>query len=77
MSITLYHFIFLLVRRLLLVSHAILPLGHGFEPHLIHHFVIFYVDLTKWPDKLTGWHSMVSMSTCRAWAGDTTRGRRA
>jgi hypothetical protein len=28
----------LLVRRLHLVSHALLPSGRGFEPHLLHRF---------------------------------------
>jgi hypothetical protein len=22
--------------------------GHGFEPHLLHHFLTFYADLIKW-----------------------------
>jgi hypothetical protein len=29
-----------------------LPSVRGFKPHLLHHFLTFYVDLTKWPDGL-------------------------
>jgi hypothetical protein len=42
----------ILVRQLYSMSPALLPLGHGFEPHLLHHFVTFYVDLIKWADGL-------------------------
>jgi hypothetical protein len=42
----------LLVRRLHSVSSAILPSGRGFEPHLLHHVLTFYADLTKWPEGL-------------------------
>jgi hypothetical protein len=30
----------LLVRRLHSLSHALLPLGLGFEPHLLHNFFL-------------------------------------
>jgi hypothetical protein len=44
----------LLVRQFYLVSLALLPSGHGFEPHLIHRFLTFHADLIKWFDGLTG-----------------------
>jgi hypothetical protein len=37
----------LLVRWLHPVALALLPSGRGFEPHLLHRFLIFYDDLTK------------------------------
>jgi hypothetical protein len=43
----------LLVRQLHPVSSDLLPSGCGFEPHLLHRFLIFCPDLTKWPDGLT------------------------
>jgi hypothetical protein len=42
----------LLVRQLYSVSLALLPSGHGFEPHLLHYFLTFYADLIKWVDGL-------------------------
>jgi hypothetical protein len=37
----------LLVRRLHLVSHVLLPSGLRFEPHHLHHFLkMFYANLT-------------------------------
>jgi hypothetical protein len=42
----------LLVRRLHPVSPTLLPSVCGFKPHILHHFLTFYVDLTKWPDGL-------------------------
>jgi hypothetical protein len=65
----------LLVRRLHPVSPALLPLGRGFEPHLLHHFLTFYADLTKWSNGLTGRPNTVSRPMCRAWAGAVARGR--
>jgi hypothetical protein len=50
----------LLVRQLHPVSSALLPSGHGLEPHLLHRFLIFYVVLIKWADGLTGWPDTVS-----------------
>jgi hypothetical protein len=45
----------LLVRWLHSVSFVLLPSGCGFKPHLLHCFLtLFYADLTKWPDRLTG-----------------------
>ena len=58
----------LMVRRLHPMSSALLPSGRGFKPHLLHRFLTFYADLTKWSDGLTGWPG-----TVRAAA----RGRRA
>jgi hypothetical protein len=46
----------LLVRRLHPVSPTLLPSRRGFKPHLMHRFLKFYADLTKWPDGLTGRH---------------------
>ena len=40
----------LLVRWLHLVSPALLPSGCRFKPHLLHRFLTFYADLTKWSD---------------------------
>jgi hypothetical protein len=38
---------------------------HGeFKPHLLHHFLAFYVNLTKWPNGLTGRPGTVSRPTC-------------
>jgi hypothetical protein len=42
------------------MSLALLPSGHGFEPHLLHCFLTFYADLIKWIDGLTGWPDTVS-----------------
>jgi hypothetical protein len=67
----------LLVRRLHPVSVVLLPSRRGFEPHLLHRFLTFYVDLIKWPDGLTGRSSTGSKSTCRAWSESATRGHRA
>jgi hypothetical protein len=67
----------LLVRRLHLVSPALLPSGRGFKPHLLHRFLTFHADLTKWPDGLMGRPGTVDRSTCRAWARAVARGRRA
>ena len=50
----------LLVRQLHTVSPALLPLGHGFEPDLLHRFLTFYADLIKWADGLTGQPDTVS-----------------
>jgi hypothetical protein len=50
----------LLIRRLHPVSPALLPLERGFEPRVLHRFLIFYANLTKWPDGLTGQPDMVS-----------------
>jgi hypothetical protein len=50
----------LLVRWLQLVSPTLLPSERGFKPHLLHHFLIFYADLTKWPDELMGWLGTVN-----------------
>jgi hypothetical protein len=52
----------LLVRQFHLVSSALLPLGHGLEPHILHRFLTFYADLIKWADGLTAWPSAVSRS---------------
>ena len=43
-----------LVRWLRPVSLALLPSARAFEFHLFHCFLIFYADLTKWSDSLTG-----------------------
>jgi hypothetical protein len=67
----------LLVRRLQPVSPTLLPLGRGIEPHLLHHFLTFYADLTKWSDGLTGRPNTVSKPMCRAWAEAAARRRRA
>jgi hypothetical protein len=67
----------LLVIRLHLVSCALRPSGRRFKPHLLHYFLTFYVDLTKWIDGLTGRPNTFSKSTCHAWAGAAARGRRA
>jgi hypothetical protein len=56
----------LLIRRLHLVSSALLPSGRGFKPHLLHRFLTFYADLTKWPDGLMGRPDTVSRLACRA-----------
>jgi hypothetical protein len=40
--------------------------GDGFESHLLHHFLIFYTDLIKWADGLTGWSDTVSRPAWRA-----------
>jgi hypothetical protein len=53
----------LLVRRLHLVSPTLLPSGLGFKPHLLHRFLIFYTDLTKWPDGLMGRAGTVSRAS--------------
>jgi hypothetical protein len=37
----------LLVRQLHLVSLALLPSWHVFNPHLQHRFLTFYTDLIK------------------------------
>jgi hypothetical protein len=37
----------LLVRRLHPVSPALLSSERGFKPHLLHHFLTFYTNLTK------------------------------
>jgi hypothetical protein len=60
----------LLIIQLYPVSPALFPSGHVFEPHLLHHFLIFYADLIKWTDGhddlikwtdgLTGWPDTVS-----------------
>jgi hypothetical protein len=44
----------LLVIRLHPVSPALLPSGCGFKSYLLYRFLTFFVDLTKWPDELTG-----------------------
>jgi hypothetical protein len=44
-------------------SPALLPSGHGFEPHLLQRFLTFYADLIKWIDGLTGWPDTVSRPT--------------
>jgi hypothetical protein len=44
------------------VSPALLSLGCGFEPHLVHRFFTFYADLIKWPDGLMGQPDMDNMS---------------
>jgi hypothetical protein len=36
------------------VSPALIPSRRVFEPHLLHRFLTFYADLTKWPEGLTG-----------------------
>jgi hypothetical protein len=50
----------LLVRRLYPVSLALLPPWRGFKLHLLHRFLTFYANLTKWPDGLTGRPSTVN-----------------
>jgi hypothetical protein len=50
----------LLVRQLHLVSPALFPSVHGFEPHFLYRFLTFYVDLIKWTDGLTGWPDIVN-----------------
>ena len=50
----------LLVRKLHPVSPALLPSGHGFKPHLLHRFLTFYTDLTKWLDGLMGQSGTIS-----------------
>jgi hypothetical protein len=50
------------------MSPAFLPSGHGFEPHLLHCFLTFYVDLIKWIDELTSWPDTVSRPTWRVCA---------
>jgi hypothetical protein len=50
----------LLVRQLHPVFPALLLSRHGFKPHLLHRFLIFYADLIKWADGLTGWPGIVS-----------------
>jgi hypothetical protein len=37
------------------------------KPHLLHRFLIFYADLTKWPDGLTDRAGTVNRPACRAW----------
>jgi hypothetical protein len=54
----------LLVRQLHPASPALLPSGHEFEPHLLHCFLIFYADLIKWADGLTGWPGSQAGMTC-------------
>jgi hypothetical protein len=49
-----------LVRQLYLVSLALLPSGHGFEPTPPAPFLKFYAALIKWVDELTGWLDIVS-----------------
>jgi hypothetical protein len=58
----------LLVRRLHTVSHALLPSGRVFEPHLLHRFVTIQADLTKSADGLTGQPATVNRTACRVWA---------
>jgi hypothetical protein len=53
----------LLVRQLHPVFPALVPLGHEFEPHLMHHFLTFYADLIKWADRLAR-HSQQADMTC-------------
>jgi hypothetical protein len=55
----------ILVRRLHSVSPALLSLGYGFEPHLVHRFLTFYADLIKWSDGLMGQPDMDSRAACR------------
>jgi hypothetical protein len=59
----------LLVSWLHPVSLALHPPEHGFEPHLLHRFLTFYADLTKWLDGLMSRPDTVSRPACRAWAG--------
>jgi hypothetical protein len=37
------------------VSSVFIPSRHGFEPYFLHYFLIFYADLIKWANGLTGW----------------------
>jgi hypothetical protein len=53
----------LLVRQVHPVFPAFVPSGHGFEPHLMHHFLTFYADLIKWVDRLVR-HSQQAGTTC-------------
>jgi hypothetical protein len=55
--------IFYWLDNFILVSPALLPSVHGFEPHLLHRFLTFYVDLIKWADGLTSWSGTVSRPT--------------
>jgi hypothetical protein len=52
-----------------------LPVGCGFEPHLLYHFLTFYADLTKWPEGLTDRPSTVSRQACCVLARVVARGR--
>jgi hypothetical protein len=53
----------LLVRQLHPLFPALVPSGHGFEPHLMYRFLIFYADLIKWADRLAR-HSQQTGMTC-------------
>jgi hypothetical protein len=59
----------MLGRRLAIYRHALglIPSGHRFKPHLLYHFLTFYVDLIKWADGLMGWPGTVSRPAWRAW----------
>jgi hypothetical protein len=61
------------------VSPALLLSGHGFEPQILHCFLTFYANLTKWRNELMGRPGTVSRPVCRAyaWTGAAARGRRA
>jgi hypothetical protein len=56
----------LLVKQLYPVPPALLSLERGFEPHLLHRFLTFYADLTKWSDGLTGRCGVPGLELCRA-----------
>jgi hypothetical protein len=47
-------------KHIISVSRALLSLGCVFEPHLLHRFLTFYADLTKWSDGLTAQPDTVS-----------------
>jgi hypothetical protein len=53
----------LLARQFHTVSLVLFPSGHGFEPHLLHHFLTFYTDLIKWDYGLARHSQQVDM-TC-------------
>jgi hypothetical protein len=50
-------------------------MGVGLNPTSCTAFLTFYVDLTKWPDKLTGRPDTVSRAACRVWAGAAVKGK--
>jgi hypothetical protein len=42
---------------------ALVSSGHEFEPHLMHRFLTFYVDLIKWTHRLTRHSQQTSQQT--------------
>jgi hypothetical protein len=62
------------------MSFVLLPSRHGFEPHLLHRFLTFYVDLIKlvdgWADNrfLTFYTDLIKLANgLTGWADTVSR----